>query len=230
MSALLTTSHALAQGAPKMPMRAEAGGGGGPYRSFAIALPLVSIDGEASGRMEFNLMAEGSMALEVSGQKAEEQISEERQLTTRESMIAGGKAASLIIARYTQPQSMSGFFWALGAGFREERADWRVEPSNKDVAAKSLSTDRDGLLNHRALLKGGTVHGRLGYRYSGTSYPFMIGGYIGARHFQASVKDVEASDEDSNVTITAMTEYEKEKLRRRSGTSSESTIEVGVMF
>jgi hypothetical protein len=180
--------------------------------------------------MEFNLMGEGSLALEISGQKAEEQIAEERQLTTRESMVAGGKAASIIVSRYSHPQSMSGFFWALGAGLREERADWRVQPSDKDTGAKSLRTDQDGLLNHRASLKGGTVHGRLGYRYSGTSYPFMIGGYIGARHFQASVNDLGGDSEDSNVTITAMTDYEKEKLRRRSGTSSESTIEVGVMF
>ncbi len=229
LSVLSPSSLALAQGAGKPAMRAETGGGG-PYRSFAIAIPLVSIDGEASGRMEFNLMGEGSLAIEVCGQRAEEQISEEKTLETKESLIAGGKGASLIVARYTQPASMSGFYWALGAGVREEKAEWRVQPSEKDTFAKSLPTDKDGVLNHRASLKGGTAHARLGYRYSGTSYPFMIGGYIGARHFQASVKDLEPATEDKDITVSAMTEYEKEKLKRRAGTSSESTIEFGVMF
>lgn len=212
------------------------GGGGsrsaeGSYRAFALSMPL-TINAETVGRLEFNLAGKASLGLEVSYKKEREEAPERMQEEKNESMRAEGKGAAIFVSRYMDGSSMSGLYWGMGAGYREEAVRWRVQPEGSDKQVNLALADKDKMLNHDADLKGMTGHLRVGYRYIPNDWPFVIGGYIGGRHFQPGVKDGDqAKDEEANnVKQAPLTDSEKERLRRKYTTKPEAGVELGFTF
>ena len=133
--------------------------------------------------------------------------------------------------------TMSGVYWSLGVGYREQQGTWIVEPEENDKQIDFGLVDEDtGKLHHEVKISGMTGHGRLGYRYIGNQYPFVAGLYAGARHWQSSVEDNSedaVSNEEQlteNEYTVAMTEKEKSRLKRRFMTRPELGVEFGWAF
>ncbi len=209
----------------------EERGSTGQYRAFTMALPL-TINRESVGRLEFNLASKASLAVEANFKKEREEASDEAQEERNESMLAEGKGAALFVHRYMDGAAMAGMYWGLGVGYRQETVRWRVQPDAADKQVNLSLTDKDRMLNHDAELKGTTGHMRVGYRYVAAELPFVIGGYVGGRHFQAGVQDGKqtAEAEEANVKQAPLTDSEKERLRRKYTTKPEAGIELGITF
>lgn len=237
LMALAVSAPALAQQPGKPTLGGLGGIGGeeraglGQYRSFAMSMPL-TITGESVGRLELNLAGKASLALEGNFKREREEASEEAQEERNESMRAEGKGAALFVQRYWDGAAMAGLYWGLGVGYREETVRWRVQPEESDKQVNMSLVDKDRMLNHDAELKGTTGHLRVGYRYVPTDLPFVIGGYLGGRHFQAGVKDGKQTDEEEeeNVKQAPLTDAEKERLRRKYTTKPEAGVELGITF
>lgn len=203
----------------------------GQYRSFTMSMPL-TINRESVGRLELNLAGKASVAFEGNFKKEREEATEEAQEEKNESMRAEGKGAALFVQRYMDGAAMAGMYWGLGVGYREETVRWRVQPEESDKQVNFSLVDKDRMLNHDAELKGTTGHLRVGYRYVAADLPFVVGGYVGGRHFQAGVRDGEQTDEeeDANVKQAPLTDAEKERLRRKYTTKPEAGLELGITF
>jgi hypothetical protein len=228
------SSIALAQGSGKKSVGMSSQSSRGPAQSFQISLPIINLNGELSGHLEKNLNGHAALSLELSSKKSFEEIPEDRQLITGESRMSSGRGASIMISRYGDGNRMAGFYWGIGIGTREENVSWKVKPDTKDPAYKSLAADQGTFIGHEATLRGGTGHGRLGYRYVGESAPFVIGAYLGLRHFEATVTDQKDKDTATRGSdeppLTAMSAREKDKLKRIYATRPETGVEVGYSF
>jgi hypothetical protein len=223
----LTGGTAAAQGG----MRSDVATGSN-YKAVSFVMPLLTMAKERVARLEFNLGGEGSLSLEGSVKNRREEVNEEEQLKTGESLMAEGYGMSLLISRYSSGADMSGFFWTLGGGVREERFNWQVAAEEKDPQADLSLVDDKNQFEHEAIAKGGTAHIRIGYRHVGETIPIAVGFYAGARHFQAGVDDSKSRD-DKNTDRDEpdpMTDREKERLRRRVATAPEAGLEFGFSF
>jgi hypothetical protein len=233
----LFATPALAQDLFPMPSAKAGGGhggGGGGYRSFAVTMPL-SFSRETNGHLEANLAGKATVSVEGGVRRKGDDVTAKETSETSESIESEGRGGAILISRYSDGMSMSGFYWGLGVGYREIDATWTVKPEGDDPQVNSYYLNQsDGTLRHRAQLRGTTGHIRGGYRYVGEEIPFTIGAFVGARHFQAGVKDAEADEDsrDSSRTVddAAMTDREKERLRRRYTTSPELALELGWAF
>ena len=143
---------------------------------------------------------------------------------TGESMMTKGGQISAFLFRYTRPSTMAGFYYGAGLGYHEESVDWR-----KPTTAAGSTLVEASLINHNADLSGATGHARIGYRYVGSEYPLLIGTYIGARHYQAKVKD--GSGVGANGTpYVPMSDKDKEHIVHRFQTTAEFGIEIGFVI
>ena len=234
-TAAIASETALAQGSGK----AHTQSSGDDSRSFLVSLPL-SPFGETLGHMEFNLGGQGTIGLEGGVQRREETIPEKEQLLTGEPLVTSARTIGIMVGRYTEPMAMGGFYWALGVGYREQDVKWSVKPADNDKGVNlNLVDDKTGRLNHDATMKGTSGAARVGYRFVGTDFPVVLGIYIGARHFQSTVRDVERKAADGSAdavngedsrTHSNLTELEKERLKRGFMTSPQAAIEVGAVF
>ena len=208
------------------------GGSGGSYRSFALTIPVITFTGEQVGRMEFNLGGLASIALEANFKPKEDEVSEEEAEETGESLVSKGKGVALLFSRYTDSASLAGFYYAVGAGYRQMNADWKVRPATDDKEIDMTLVQTDDRLYHRAEMKGVTGHIRGGYRYIGTDIPLSVGLYMGVRHYQVGVHDEKRDNlsEADQAAYSDMTDSERERLRRRFTTKLEPGIEVGIAF
>lgn len=231
LAATFGSNVALAQG--RMAMGGGERSSPADYRSVLVSLPIISLSPEAVGRVEFNLVGKGTLAIEGMAMGPHDQIDPKVHSQTGETLLASGRGAALFLARYTQPISMAGFYYGFGVGYREEAMKWRVKPEAGVRPAKLSLLDQGQMLNHDASLHGPTGHARCGYRYVSTDVPFTIGGYLGVRHFQASAADVDHNAADTtseNVTYSPLSDSERAKLIRRSATAPEVGVEVGLVF
>jgi len=209
----------------------ESGGrtSGGGYRNFLVSMPL-SVTRETVGHFEFNLGGRASIAIEAMGNGPQQDVSDQDQKWTGESLVSQGMGADVMVSRYTQPGRLAGFYWGLGLGYRQQQAKWRVKPASDDQDVNTSLVDDTNRLDHDATLSGATGHFRAGYRYVGVDAPVLIGAYVGARHFQAGVRDaktIQKDDANDGIQYVPMTEAEKERLKRRYETQPEIGIEFG---
>ena len=239
VTALGASPVAMAQGKPMFNPAMMGGGGedrpsaGGAYRTMSLSMPVVTMTRETVGRLEFNLAGKASMALEGMAKGKREEVSEKDMKETGESREAQAKGAAIFVSRYMDGSAMAGLYWGLGLGYRKETIRWRVKPDENDKQVNMGLRDDDQKLHHDAELAGTTGHARFGYRYVGVEVPFVVGAYLGARHFQAGVRDadVKASDANADSALDApMTDDEKERLRRQYTTKPEAGIELGISF
>ena len=221
---ILTDGTAVAQGGMRPEMATASS-----YKAVSFVMPLVTMTRERVARIEFNLGGEGSLSLEGSLKNRREEVNEDEQLKTGESLMAEGYGVSLLISRYSSGADMSGFFWTLGGGVREERFNWQVAVEEKDPQADLSLVDDKNRFDHEAIAKGGTAHIRIGYRYVGDTIPIAAGFYAGARHFQAGIDDSESPEnrDAARGEPDPMTDREKERLRRRVATAPEAGLEFG---
>lgn len=229
---------AAAQGRGRSAMMVEAGSSS--YRMAALSIPF-NFSRELNGRLELNLAGQAALAIEGGIQREGKDIDDEQTKETGEALQSRGYGGSLMISRYSDGMRMAGFYWTLGAGYREVEARWSVIAEGQDPQVDwSLVDYQDnkvGRLHHDAMLKGTTGTIRLGYRYMGEEIPLSIGAFIGARHFQAGVTDAQQKPGDpsrwgdeSGVQYAPLTDREKERLRRRYTTKFEPGIEIGFAF
>lgn len=230
----VTLGSATAQAQSKMPMSASSSSSGkDPYHGFNVSMPIVNLNKEMIIHLEANLGGAASLSLEGIFKGAYDEIDEDETVKTGETRSSTAKGVSLLFSRYSNPNSMSGIYFGIGVGYREESVDWRVRPDANDPKSNYALVDPETqLLNHDGKLSGTTGSFRVGYRYVGDEWPVSAGGYIGARHFQAGVSDVDAEHTkiEDNIPLADMTDHEKDSLRRSYATRPECGIEIGFRF
>jgi hypothetical protein len=196
-----------------------------PYRSFQLSLPIISLTRDAMIRMEFNMWANGALALEagslIKGEANSERMIEE----TGENFENQGSQYSLIWSSFSRANSMSGFYWSLGAGWRKMTADWRRNAKGDEALGL---VDEQGRVTHAVVGEGMTGHGRLGYRWVGQSFPMVLGAYAGLRHFAATFED--DSSKSGEQRISATSDSDLAGLKRRFATQFEPGLELGFAF
>lgn len=236
---VLASAPAQAQGKKAFAMESS----GSSDRTFLASYTVLNVNpSEMTAHFELNLGGLGAIALEGGVQGRYQHFSDKTVLETGESLESEAKGIALLVARYTDGPTMSGFFWALGLGYRQVDAKWAVKPEANDpdlgenVDMSLLDTSER--LNHAGTIKGNTGHFRVGYRYTANEWPILIGAYLGVRHFAGTVADTqpdsqvqdEGDGSQQSVTYSNMTDREAERLRRRFMTKSESGLEIGVVF
>lgn len=233
---VIQSAPALAQqiggGAPRSMV---AMGDGDSARAVSVNAPF-TFSRDMLAHVEFNLGGRASIGIEGGITRPGDDMSEKQMDEENERVKTEGWGAAVMFSRYSNGGSMSGFYWMLGAGYREVKASWDVEQEDSDPQAKNYAALVDPTtqqLHHDATLKGMTGHLRVGYRYVGEEVPISCGLFVGLRHFQPSVDDAEGkSKDDDEVAKNAadMTDREKERLRRRYTSKFEPGIEIGFAF
>lgn len=217
----------LAQG---QGMSAQKSGAG---QDMGVSLGLQPFgQGEIGAGFEFNLQAKGTLAIEAGLLSGGEMLSDEEIEKNQDSLeSSGGFRASLLLSRYTQPERMAGWFFGVGAGYRQQRIAWLRTPENGEPVP-STQLSEQGQMYHEADLSGVAGHGRFGYRYVGDETPFSIGFAMGLRHFAAGYKDVKSNQADEeNAGLLVETPDERQKaIQRRLATALEIGLNFGYMF
>jgi hypothetical protein len=202
------------------------------YRSVFFTIPLVETGSQSTAHLEFNLWGEAGLAFEGTYIHRANDVTEKEAIATNDDYLeTHGRQFAVLISRYSEPMDLGGFYWTIGAGYREIESTWVVNPTDDDMGMDmSLVNDDDGKLYHDATMSGVTGHGRLGYRYIGTSYPVVIGSYFGLRHYASGVEDVVDGNGRVADGNAPMTDYEKIRLSRRFQTRPEISVEMGWAF
>jgi hypothetical protein len=128
-----------------------------------------------------------------------------------------------VYSRYTDEHLMGGWFFSLGAGYRQMEIDWRTTPEVDDPGIGYGMRGEDGTTTHTAIGKGYTGHLRGGYRYVPDEWPVALGLHFGVRHYQVGF-------EDSDNTETPLSVRQQQQLKRRFMSRIEPGIEFGVSF
>lgn len=209
----VSTTHALA---------------GSSYKSTLVSVPLISSGAQSTLHFEYNLMGEAGLALELTGINEHDDIQKKEAEETGDSLIVSGNAITILLSRYTNHYDMSGFYWTLGAGYRQQNAKWIVSPESNDEEQNALLLQEDDKFHHDVKMAGLTTNGRVGYRYNGSDWPIVVGSYIGVRHWENRAEDAASSSDAEE--IAALTTKEKERLQRRFMTGSEFGVEFGMVF
>lgn len=203
-------------------MSSSRSGGG---NDLALTIPIIAPESTAS--LELNLKGLGVLSLEGSFKRESELLDkEEQEAVPTASLISYDHQWRFLFSRYSNPMRMSGMFWTMGVGYRTTDVRWRKGLEDGDATFLAAYLDEQNTVYHEARLSGMTGHLRLGYRYVGESVPFIVGGYIGIRHFQSGVKDSKPEDLD----IAPLSTNESNDLRRRFMTSLEPALSVGWAF
>lgn len=227
---------ALAQGGLMSQARPR-GGDGDAAKSFLVSVPVITATNELLAHMEFNLGGQAAIGIEGGIQRTIDR-GDKRDIAAPESLTTSAQSLSLFVARFTEGPSLGGFYWLLGAGYRQETATWSYRPADGDKGVNwGLVDAGTGYLNHDATLSGKTAGARLGYRWVASEWPLAVGLYLGAKHFEATVRDVEHEDGDTvtaadgtTVTYTDMSDAEKKSLKNRMTTSLDAGLEIGFAF
>lgn len=194
-------------------------------RDFGITVPMTVIGNELGGKLEMNLNSEAVLGIEGIYVGKGEEFSEEEQKEKRVSLSSQGYEAAALISRFSDPTNMAGFYWTLGAGYRQLLSTWSRPPETSALGLNNnYEKDEDGRVRTTMLVTGHTIRGRLGYRFVPESWPLLIGAYFGIRHYENKYKDIE------DAANPPTTEEEKLQLRRLIMTRPEGGIDIGVVF
>ena len=203
-------------------------------RGFLVSIPLVT-ERQKEARLHFEINAgdEFGLALEGSMLGAIEELPRDEVDKSGNSFKASGYQGSLFCARYSDGARLAGFFWALGAGYRQFDADWRRRPDKTESRASLTSIDDSGYLHHRLRGKGETGHVRLGYRWVAADWPIAIGAHVGVRHLNSKVEDVEVSKDDQaslHLQYSPTPINEKKSISRKEMTTRDIALDFGMVL
>ena len=195
--------------------------------NIAVAVTPLAIGSQTLARVEYNI-SRATVALEGGIAHKAEELTNTEIKETNESLISSGKQIAIMVSRYTEEARMAGWFWTLGAGYRQMDYTWKRGLSEDDLAlASSLTSDDKGRYDHKLTAAGVTGHARAGYRYVGESTPFLIGAFVGLRHYQSTVNNVTAKD---NEFAPSIADDQRVELSHRFMTRLEPALEIGWIF
>lgn len=203
-------------------------------RDFLVSSALVT---ESKGKMllhlELNAADEAGIALEGGVLGEQEQLHPNDVEETGNSMKVQGIQASLLISRYSEPTRLGGFFWTLGGGYHEYTAEWKKRPSEQESEIRLAAKDSDGYLHHRVKGSGFMGSARLGYRYVAAEWPIAIGGHLGIKHTNSTIRDIEvdeAEEQEMNLSYIPTDDSEKKSIRHQFMTQPDFAIDFGLIF
>lgn len=228
-----TTGFAAAK--KSMGMSTSSSGGKETDRDYLITIPIVADSSQARLHLEYNVQKTFGLAIEAAALGEREIMTPKEVDTTGDSLKTKGSQVSLLFSRYSEPAHLGGFFFTLGAGYRQYSAEWKKKPNEEDKtdALRLDSVDDTGYLHHRVKGSGTTGHARVGYRWVAAEWPVAIGGHLGLRHVSSSVKDVEVDQEkqkELKLNYSPTTDAEKKSLKNRVMTEPDISIEIGLAF
>jgi hypothetical protein len=214
------------------------GGGKKSDRNFLVALPIMTESNQLQLHLEYDVDNVVGVAIE-GGFMGEQELASQKEIDENGSSLkTKGSEAALLFSRYSEPNHLGGFYWTLGAGYRQYIAEWKKKPETDPqtgLADTRLALQDDqGYLHHRMSVRGAFATGRLGYRYVATDWPFTIGAHIGLRHLSSTVQDVEVDEteqETLKLQYSQTTSAEKKTVKHHVMTTPDFTLlEIGMAF
>lgn len=180
-------------------------------------------------RAEFNLAGEASMQAEASFVRPSEGLAPAAiDRNPGESLVVdSGQEVAILFARYSQPYQLMGFYWALGAGWRDVHSVWKrpiTDNTSQYSLASTVDIDGKNRFVSEQVSQGNTLHARLGYRTTMPYIPIILGGQLGVRHFNSVVHD---AGDDSTVPLN---DDDKTSLRHRMMTYGSLELSAGYAF
>jgi hypothetical protein len=206
---------------------------GSSDRDFLISHPIAAERPQLRLHLELNMANEAGIALEGGVIGETEELGPKEIEETGNSLKVRGAQASLLISRYSEPTRLGGFFWTLGAGYRQFVAEWKKKPTNQVGETRLATADSDGYLRHRINGRGTFGTARFGYRYVAAEWPLAIGAHVGIRHMNSVVKDAEVEDEEEsklNLTYSQTDSGERRSIQNRLMTQPDFTLDAGIVF
>lgn len=223
----------VANAAPKKSSGSSMSSSKASNRDYLVSLPLVADRPQLMLHLEYNLMQEAGIAIEGAILGETESLPKDEIDETGNSMKVKGSQVSLVVARYSEPARLSGFFWALGAGYRQYSTEWKKKIDKEEVGLRLDSVDEQGYLHHRVNVAGTTGHARVGYRWTAAEWPVSIAGHVGLRHMNSRVKDVEVDDSEEQelkVQYSDTNDSEKKSLKNTTMTEPDIRLDFGLSF
>ena len=226
-------SQAAKKGAQGMMSTSGASSKSGASRDFLVSMPLAAERPQLRLHMEYNAGNEAGIALEGGMIGTSEELGTKEVGETGNSMKVSGVQAGLLLSRYSEPTRLGGFFWTLGAGYRQYAAEWKKRPVTQETETRLSTTDDDGYLHHRIVGSGPVGFGRLGYRYVAAEWPIALGGHVGIRHMTSTIKDTDVDQEEQKelkLQYSPTNSTERKSVNNRMMTQPDLTIDLGVVF
>lgn len=202
-------------------------------RDFLVSFPIVADHPQARVHLELNIADEAGIALEAAALGQVEELDQKEIEETGNSMKVKGYQASMLISRYSESTRLGGFFWSLGGGYRQYSGEWKKRPEKQETSLRLESADNDGYLHHRVTGSGTLAHARVGYRYVAAEWPLAIGGHVGVRHMNSTIKDTEVKPEEEkelHIQYSETTATEREALKHKMMTTPDITVDFGLIF
>ncbi len=201
-------------------------------RDWLVSLPVMTERPQLRVHMEYNAGRSAGLALELATIARSEELRETEILATGNSLIISGAQASLLLSRYSDEANLGGFFWTVGAGYKQWVADWKNQPAENNDSRVGL-VDEGGHLHHRVIGRGTTGHIRGGYRYVAREWPISVGAHIGLRHMNSQINDVNVSDAEEKklaYEYAPISSRERRSMKNRMMTTPDITVDFGAAF
>lgn len=201
-------------------------------RDWLISVPVMTERPQLRVHMEYNAGRSAGLALEIATIARTEELRDAEIQATGNSLVISGAQASLLLSRYSDEANLGGFFWTLGAGYRQWGAEWAKKADEKDVTRLGL-VDDDGLLHHRIKGRGTTGHVRVGYRYVAKEWPIAVGAHVGLRHMNSQITEAkvsEAEEKKLEFSYSPVSGSEKRSMKNRMMTTPDITVDFGTAF
>ena len=123
-------------------------------KTLVVGLPIISMSGEATSKIEYNLSGPGAVGIEVTTVTDSELYSErEIEENQGDSILSNGIGVVLTYSSYSNEMDLSGGYWALGIGYRSLKTKWNRSPS-EDFSPAGVSLDDDGRFSHSLRSEG----------------------------------------------------------------------------
>lgn len=203
---------------------------GGGEKRFQGSIGLIGT--EIKPRFEFNIANKMGLGMEAGFSTQQDTASTDGYPAgmPEDTKTFSNREFGVIVARYTNPAVLGGFYWLGGLGYRQTDISWNRNVSGDVMTANSFRADSNGQVQHAMTAKGTAMHVRGGYRYVAESFPMTFGLYAGLRHFNSSVNDTGATDSATD-PVSLSTSGDRNGIKRQLMTSLEMTLlELGVAF
>ena len=200
------------------------------YHSTNVDLKWNVTDPGLIAAAEYNLNARASVSLELAtGGVRQDLRSYELERNPNDILSTRYQGGRILFSRYSEPETMGGFFWTLGAGYRIMQLDCTRTPlEEENKAAFQLNSTGQSVEQYK--MSGSTGHGRFGYRYTAQSMPLIAGIHIGIQHFQGKIIEVNNPEITAEQPVDKAHREVESALERRWMTMLDIALETGFTF
>lgn len=195
--------------------------------TFILGVPWYAYSNQIGARVEYEAFPSGGIGITYlnQGKKSVEVPGNTGDELEKRYDYAGAELA-IDLSRYSNPNSLSGFFWTFSLGYKDLdlTAGYSSPSQHASMANTGYLVGNDGLLSFEQKLKGPTGAFKLGYRHCFDALGFMIGAHAGGQYFDLEVEDKATND------IGTLSNEEKDKIKSYFQTTTFAALEIAFVI